>query len=51
VQASETIALEVRKQLTEKKQALCEIEVVAVNEEEQIIMTGTFEWFIGLKSD
>jgi acyl-coenzyme A thioesterase PaaI-like protein len=48
VQVSETTALEVRKQLTEKKRALCEIEVVVVNDEEKVIMIGIFEWFITL---
>ncbi|TAE86869.1 MAG: DUF4442 domain-containing protein [Bacteroidetes bacterium] len=48
VQMSDTIAASVRKQLTEKKRALCEIEVVVVDDNEQIIMAGNFEWFIAL---
>lgn len=48
VKATEPNATEVRKQLLEKKHALCAIEVVVVDDNEQITMTGNFEWFIAL---
>ena len=49
VYASTEVADAVRTDLMQRKRALCSIPVKVVNDEEEVVMSGTFDWFLAMK--
>lgn len=49
VSVSPEVEAAVRTELMKRKRTLCTILVKVVNEEEVVVMTGTFDWFLTMK--
>lgn len=51
VNVSNEVIHEFTNQLTQSKRALISINVIVVNDNDEAVMHGTYEWFIQLKQD
>lgn len=49
VMTAESSIASVRLELHERKRTLCLVEVVVVNDDDAMVMSGTFEWFLMMK--
>jgi len=49
VRMSGDVVTQVRTELTARKRALCSIAVNVVNDANEVVMTGTYDWFLAMK--